>query len=486
MGLVFIPLYIKYLGIESYGLIGLFALLQAWLGLLDMGITPTLNREMARFTGGGHSAQSIRDLLRSIEYIVAGVALLIGLGIWAASDWLASDWLRANELPIDAVAQAFGIMGIVTALRFIEGIYRSAVIGLQKQISYNLINSLMATLRGFGAVGTLMWVAPTIDAFFIWQGVVSIITLVVLAVFTYRTLPIAERGGRFSLASLRCTGRFAAGMLGITLLSLLLTQVDKVLLSKLLSLSEYGYYTLASVVAGALSLITGPILQAWFPRLCELVQTNREAELIEKYHQGAQLVTVLMGSSAIILIVFSEPILLLWTQNPELANRSATLLSLLTLGNMLNGLMWIPYQTQLAHGWTSLANYINLISIVIIIPAILWITPRFGAEGAALVWVGLNAGYALIGVHFMYRKILTTEKWQWYWRDVLAPLVPTAIAVIWLRELLGPIQGTWVLLGSLTAAVCLAILVACACANRVNSLALFYLTKWFQKGREVI
>ena len=32
MSLAFVPLYIKYLGIESYGLIGIFALLQAWLG----------------------------------------------------------------------------------------------------------------------------------------------------------------------------------------------------------------------------------------------------------------------------------------------------------------------------------------------------------------------------------------------------------------------------------------------------------------------
>lgn len=36
MGLAFIPLYIHYLGIEAYGLIGLFATLQVCLGLLDM------------------------------------------------------------------------------------------------------------------------------------------------------------------------------------------------------------------------------------------------------------------------------------------------------------------------------------------------------------------------------------------------------------------------------------------------------------------
>ena len=65
MSLVFVPLYIKYLGMEAYGLIGIFAVLQAWLVLLDMGMKPAMAREMARFTGGAHNAQSIRDLLRS-------------------------------------------------------------------------------------------------------------------------------------------------------------------------------------------------------------------------------------------------------------------------------------------------------------------------------------------------------------------------------------------------------------------------------------
>ena len=59
LGLAFIPLYIKYLGVEAYGLIGIFAILQAWLGLLDMGMKPALGREMARFTGGAVDAQCL-------------------------------------------------------------------------------------------------------------------------------------------------------------------------------------------------------------------------------------------------------------------------------------------------------------------------------------------------------------------------------------------------------------------------------------------
>ena len=49
MGLAFVPLYIHYLGVEAWGLVGLMTMLQALLTLLDMGLTPTLSREMARF-----------------------------------------------------------------------------------------------------------------------------------------------------------------------------------------------------------------------------------------------------------------------------------------------------------------------------------------------------------------------------------------------------------------------------------------------------
>src|SRR5450759_332490 len=105
MGLVFIPLYIQYLGMEAYGLIGLFAVMQVWLALLDMGMTPTLNREMARFTAGAHSPQSIRDLLRSLETICFSLAALIALGVWGASGYLARDWFKVERLPTEVVAR---------------------------------------------------------------------------------------------------------------------------------------------------------------------------------------------------------------------------------------------------------------------------------------------------------------------------------------------------------------------------------------------
>jgi O-antigen/teichoic acid export membrane protein len=433
MGIAFVPLYIKYLGVESYGLIGIFALLQAWMVLLDMGMTPTLSREMARFTGGAHEAQDVRNLLRSIEIIGLGIAIAIALGIWTASGWLASDWLRVERLPVDVVAQAFKIMGLVTALRFMENIYRSGIAGLQRQVVLNIVLSVMATLRGLGAVGILIWISPTIEAFFIWQGILSIMTVGLFAMVLYRALPLVEFPVKFSLAALRGIRQFAGGMMAITFLALLLTQVDKILLSRLMTLETFGYYALAGTVANALYLLPGPVTTAIYPRFTELVARADEASLTVAYHRGAQLVTVLMGTAAIMLIVFGDIVILLWTGNPELTQQISLLVSVLALGALLNGLMWIPYLLQLAHGWTSLAVKVNLFAVVVIVPAILWVTPKYGAIGAAWVWVGLNAVYGTISIYFVHRRLLLTEKWRWYRQDVAMPLSAGAFVALLLR-----------------------------------------------------
>jgi O-antigen/teichoic acid export membrane protein len=50
IGLVFVPVYIRFLGIESYGPLGLYAALQGLACVLDLGLTTTINRELARLS----------------------------------------------------------------------------------------------------------------------------------------------------------------------------------------------------------------------------------------------------------------------------------------------------------------------------------------------------------------------------------------------------------------------------------------------------
>ena len=423
MGIAFVPLYIKYLGMEAYGLIGLYAIMQAWLVLLDMGMTPTLSREMARHTAGARTAQSTRDLLRSLEVITFALALAIGVATWLSATWLSSHWLQAEKLSVEETAQALSIIGFVVALRFIESLYRGALVGLQKQVWLSAVGSVLATFRGGGAVFVLVWLTPTIEAFFIWQGIVSLVTILAFLLAVHKYLPPAAQAARFSWTQLRSVRRFAGGMMATTALVLLLMQVDKIILSGMLSLEMFGYYTLAGTVAAVIYQLTGPITQAFYPRFTELVAKGDTAGLIKIYHQSAQLISVLIVPAALMLMFFGENILLLWTGDAALARNVAPLLTLLALGTMLHGLMHIPYMLTLAYGWPGFAVRVNLVAVMVLVPAVFWVTPRYGVIGAAWIWVILNAGYLLLSAHILYRRLLKTEKWHWYFNDVILPAV---------------------------------------------------------------
>ncbi|MFZ4688903.1 MAG: lipopolysaccharide biosynthesis protein [Polymorphobacter sp.] len=434
LSLALVPVYIGYLGIEAYALVGLFVVIQAWLGLLDLGMTPTLGREMARFTAGSVSIQAIRDLLRSLEIIYLGLAGVVAAVLLVAAGPLARHWLKVETLPIDTVVGALSMLAIVVALRFCEGIYRGGLMGLQQQVWVNVAGTLLALLRSLGALVILARVSPTIEAFFIWQGLVSLLTLAVLGVRLNTSLPPAPRPSRFSWAVLNDIRGFAGGVFGISLLNVVLQNVDKLLLSRLLPLTEFGYFMLATTVGSGLLLVSAPIVLAVGPMLVRLLETGNAPGLSLTYHKASQLAAVALAPAALVLSVFAQGVLLAWSGDAVLAERTAPILAVLAIGTFLNGLMQVPHQLQLAAGWTSLAMRIYLVTVAVMVPLLLWAVPVYGPVAAAAVWVCINIFYVLVQIPLMHRRLLPGELGRWYLFDVAMPVAAAAgvVAIAWL------------------------------------------------------
>jgi O-antigen/teichoic acid export membrane protein len=282
-----------------------------------------------------------------------------------------------------------------------------------------------------GAVAVLALVSPTLGAFFAWLAAMSLLSLTVLALGVHQAMPRPPAPARASWATLQSVWRFAGGMTGVAFLVVLLTQVDKVLLSSMLTLQDFGYYSFAAMVAGTLHLLVVPITTALFPRLVERVAQKDVAGLAHAYHQGAQMVSVVVAPVALLLVFHGEGVLYAWSADPALARTSGSILSVLAFGTLLNCLLNVPYQAQLAHGWTSLALKVNAAAVALLVPALFWVVPRYGALGAAWVWVVLNGGYLLVNVGLMHKSILRQEKWRWYGQDVALPaLAATAVLAL--------------------------------------------------------
>ncbi len=432
MSLAFIPLYIKFIGIESYGLVGIFASLLAIFSLLDMGLSTTLNRELARYSVMPGKSQEMRDLVRTLEIPYWGIAVFVGLVQIALSGPIANYWVKTEDVSPATVKQALMIMGIVLAFRWPMGLYSGGLMGLQKQVLLGVITIFASCLRGVGAVLVLWLISPTIQVFFLWQIFASLVHTLLMFFFLWRSLPVSNHRPRFQKKTLSRIWRFAAGMTGISLTSIILMQTDKIVLSKILSLEMFGYYSLASVVASSLYYFVSPIYTAFFPRFSQLVSSDDQAVLINLYHKSCQFMSAIIFPVSIVISFFSFEIMSLWTNDPVIASNTHLIVSFIITGTALNGVMNLPYALQLAHGWVKLALYTNIIASIILVPLIYFLATRYGVVGAASAWVILNTGYVLISIQIMHTKLLKDQKWRWYLYDVGIPLfVSVLVAITW-------------------------------------------------------
>lgn len=424
MGLAFTPLYIKFMGIESYGLIGIFATLLVIFGLLDVGLGSTLTREMARLSVLPCKEQKMHNTVRTFETLYWTIAVFVGITVSLLSPLIAHHWIKAEQLSPKTIEQALITMGFIMVFQMPAGFYSGGLIGLQKHILLNAINICMSTLRGAGAVLTLWLVSPTIQAFLLWQIMISILNVFLLALFLWRSLPQSEKKAVFQKQLFKDNWRFAAGMSGISILAIILTQLDKIILSKFLPLEFFGYYMLACMVATSLGRLYNPVFLSIYPRFTQLVSNNDQEGLIRLYHTSCQFLAVLILPVAIVIALFSYELILLWTQNPATAEKTHLILTIMICGTALNGLMHPPYALQLAFGWTKLSVVKNIIAVIIMTPLLIYMANRYGASGAASAWLFLNICYFIFEVPIMHGYLLRKEKWQWYLKDVFMPLIP--------------------------------------------------------------
>jgi O-antigen/teichoic acid export membrane protein len=426
LGLAVIPLYLRYLGVEAYGLIGFFATTQAMFQLLDMGLTPTLNREIAKCSAPA-DWQAARRLLHTLACLYAGMAVVIALVVYAAAPLVATRWLQARHLSLASIEHTVVLLGVVIACRWPVGLYQGALIGAQRMTVSSAINVAMTTASTFGAVAILAWVSPTIEAFFIWQAGVGAVHALLMRHAAWHAIG-RDASCRFDAGALKRIWRFSAGMSAIALLGLVLTQIDKVLLSKILDLATFGHYMLAVVVVSGLYVLVTPTFNAIYPRFAGLAAARQTESLTALYSTATRGLAVMLFPVAMFLAVLGHDVVWLWTGNAAIAAEVAPVIAMLAIGSALHGIVHVPHALQIGSGMTRLPLTINTIIIVILVPLTIVLALRLGALGGALAWLVLSILYLLLTASLTSRHLVPKSALPWLLRDVGVPLLVSACA----------------------------------------------------------
>jgi O-antigen/teichoic acid export membrane protein len=459
--LAVVPIYLRLLGAEAYGLVGLFTTVMVASTALDLGLGATLNREVARLTARPREDGDGRDVAMTLEAGGWTVGIVVGALFAVAAPAIAGRWLTFSTLTPTEVRAALWLMAAALPALIARGLYLAGLNGLQRQALANLVQVGGTTLRAGASVAALSLLSPSVTVFFVTQTALLYLETLTVAGALRRALPASARGGRIRPAALRSLVGFSAGVSGTMVLGFALTSLDQVVLSAILPLAEFGYYTLAVAAANAVGQLVQPVTTAVYPRFSQLVERGDSHDLADEYHFFSQLVAVLVLPLGGLLVFFPGDVLALWTRDDHVVRAVALVLGLRAVGTVLNALMHVPHVLQLAFGWSSLGAGVNALALVVVAPATVLLSLRWGGAGAAAVYIALNAAALLLAMGRMHRRVLPGELSRWYGRLLLPAVAVAAVAALSraaMPDALGaPARLAWLAAtGALTAAVALA------------------------------
>ena len=454
------PFYVSRLGLEGYGLVGLWLVMQVMMGLLDVGMGATVVKAFAGSRPDNEGHEFRRDLLRTLELFYWGVALVFAVALALTSSWIGEHWLKSHALSSASVSDALRLIAIALGFQFPSSLYANGLAGLQEQGRMNALQILGNTLRYGGGVAVLLW-RPDVVSFFMIQALVAAFQTLVTRRELWRMIyTMAAPHPIVRIELIRRTWRFSAGMALSALAAVLMSNADRIALGTLLPTAELGKYSIAFSATGLLQLGIQPFYRAFFPRYAELVSAGDARQLRAVYFQSCQLIAFTIIPLGVIGWAFAPQLLTSWLGHHE--ETVTAVFRWLLIGITCAGLMWLPAAFQQAHGWTRLHASMIAGALVVGAPIMVWAIRTVGTVGATTIWVLHGVSIITMGLWLMHRRLLIGEMVTWYRVVLLPPLVLTlpVVALSWFT--MPKDLGRWTSLGWVGATGC--VVFACALA----------------------
>ena len=416
----FTPFYIKILGIEAYGVINFYSVILTIMYFADAGLSLTLNREMSR----NDDKKYLGDMLFTIERLYLVICLFIFVSITLFSKIIAENLMNSQTIPTKDLRIYIIIMGLSVAFQLFTTLENSGLWGLEKQVLSNGIQVSSGIFRS-AIILVPLYFYPSLLTFFIWQALVNI-TFFLVARYNLWRFVKSNSIPKFDINILKSVGRFAGGMMLMAIISSVSSQIDKLVIVKMLSLKQFGYYSLAGVLSQVPVIIISPILLAILPKMVKYSEMKNKENMKKLFHVYSCLLSSIATSGALVIFLFTKDFILIWTHDVNIANTIEYVTKTLLLGGVFLSFQYMPYHLAIANGHTKTTINFNILSLILIIPILFFLVSKFGLIGATFSWLVSNIiasfylGYSLIN------KFLLHEFNKWLFYDTIIPLIITS------------------------------------------------------------
>jgi len=381
VGFVTIPMVVRALGNERFGILALVWVVFGYFGLFDLGLGRTTTRYVADCLG-----RNDREKLPG--YLWTTVALQTAIGAAAAClSHLAAPLIVRRVLNIPAGFEAETILtlrlvGWSLPVMFVASSFRGALEAAQR---FDLVNAvkvpvnvlfyvlpLVGVALGFALPGiVVLLVLSRAAALLVWGGM----ALRVLPAL--RTRPVPRRELVRPLFSF-------SGWLGLSgILYAVTTSLDRLVIGSLITVEAVTFYSAPYEAINRLGVVPGSLSMVLFPAFSLLGAGGREDRSETLFARSSKFLLLSTGPVFIMLMFFAGDFLRLWL-GPDFAARSTFVVQVLAAAFLLNTISAVPNSYLIGIGRVDLAPKYQAVELVAFAALIFAGARIWGIKGVAL------------------------------------------------------------------------------------------------------
>lgn len=422
-GILILPFYLKLFDLQTYGLIATFAAIQTFIGLLDLGITSTIIRQINHFRA---KSIDLRTITVIYSFFVNTVLILAILSFALIFTFL----LISNKydfmfLDQQKYAQMMFLISVAICIRWVSLIDRAILQSYSAIRLLSIINIIVVITRHLGCIYVLYLLEPSIEKFIVYNVCISIIELLIVHINTLKVkefswIKILRYADIKSIVAPRLYFMLSSGL--ISVLWIISSNIDKFITSMVLNLEQFGKLNIVLTASAIIIFLSVPISRVKLPELNLRYSQNLNHVTDKLLIKDTLDYALLLFPIGFVGIIFSHELFIFWISDSEITADIAKIFVGYCVYNMLVILNIPIYQTL--HSLEKLKRLVKfnvftlLLSIVILCIALNFFS--YSITPVALIMVQII--YMAVLLPVIFKKDLGLSYWNWLKNVIFKPI----------------------------------------------------------------
>ena len=376
-----IPILIRGLGKERFGVLTLVWALIGYASLFDLGLSRALTQLVARKLGAGEERE-IPELAWTSLVLMSLLGLATTVLVLFLSPWLASRGLKVPAELQQETLQSFRLLGVSVPFVITTAGLRGLLEAHQR---FGMINALRVPMGVFTFVGPLA-VLPFSKSLVPVVGVLVIgrvAAWVAHLLLCSRVAPELRRAA-WERSAVGPLMKFGGWMTISNVLSPLMYTVDRFVIVALVSVTAVAYYATSYELATKLLLLPGAMMGVMFPAFSTSFAQDRDHTAL-LFRRSVKSIFLVLFPITLCTVSFAQYGLRLWLGS-DFALNGHGVLQILSVGVFINSLACVPFALLQGVGRPEVTAKLHLIELPPYLALLWWLTKTHGIQGAAIAW----------------------------------------------------------------------------------------------------